>query len=60
MTLTAFCLRRDVISSFGCGNPRVMAGCTVIWIYAQMIKGDTGKGGEVAGAVTVRTIQARR
>ena len=60
MTDTAITLCGDMIHALGCSDARVVTGRTVVGIYAQVIKGDPRKGGEVAGIVTGRAIQACR
>ena len=63
MTDTAIILYRDMINYPGGCDTRVMAGCTVVWIYTQVVKAYASKAGKVVsvgGGVTIRAIQNRR
>lgn len=60
MADTALSLRRDVINDLGCCDTGGVAGCAITGIYTQVVKGDTRKGGEVAGVMARRAVQDRR
>ena len=57
---TALSLRRDMINDLGRCDTGGMAGCAIAGIYTQVVKGDTGKGGEVVGVMARRAVQDRR
>ena len=60
MADTALSLRRDMINDLGRCDTGGMAGCAIAGIYTQVVKGDTGKGGEVVGVMARRAVQDRR
>lgn len=60
MADTAIILCGDMINNPGSCDARIMAGRTVVVIYAQVVKADTRKGDKVVGGVTGRAIQACR
>ena len=49
---TAIILSRDVIYLLGSGYARVMAGCTIVGIYAQVVEGYSCEGRKVVDDVT--------
>ena len=60
MADTALSLRRDMINDLGRCDTGGMAGCAIVGIYTQVVKGDTRKGGEVVGVMARRAVQDRR
>ena len=60
MTAAAIILCRDVVDRLRECDASVVAGCTIVWIDADVTESDAGKGGIVVDIVTRGTIQSRR
>ncbi len=60
MAAAAIILCRDVVDRLRECDPRVVAGCTIVWIDAHVTENDAGKGGIVVDIVTRGAIQGRR
>lgn len=60
VTYTAFGLRRNVVDLLRRGDTGVVAGCTVVGIYTQVVERDTRKAREVVDVVAGRAVEAGR
>ncbi|MAF84187.1 MAG: hypothetical protein CL797_08805 [Chromatiales bacterium] len=60
VTDTAIILSRNVVHRLRSCDTRVMAGCTIVWIYPQVTEGYSCESREVSDNVTRRAIQGCR
>lgn len=59
VTHAAIITRGDMPGMLGCGDTRIMTGCTVAAVYAHVVEDNTRKGRKVIDGMAGRAIQAR-